>query len=82
MFADTEHSSYGKKLFALRMSYDILSFVGGYLLMKYESLHEICYIVFCTIVFLELSASSICTFLIAGAEENEKIDIENKSPVF
>jgi len=79
MFADTETISFGKKLFALRMSYDILAFVAGYLLMKYDNLHEICYIVLCTVLFLELSASSICTFLIASTGElDEKIDIERQ----
>ena len=78
MFVDSENSSYGKKLFGLRMSFDILAFVGGYLLMKYDGLHEICYIVLCTIIFLELSASTICTFLIASTSElEERIDIEN-----
>lgn len=81
MFADTQSAQYGKKLFALRMSYDILAFVAGYLLMKYQNLHEICYIVFCTILFLELSASSICTFLIANTDEIERVDIENNSPM-
>lgn len=81
MFADTEALSFGKKLFALRMSFDILSFFGGYLLMKYDNLHEICYIVFCTIIFLELSASSICVFLIGLPDIGEKVDMENQSPL-
>ena len=49
--------------------------------MKYDNLHEICYIVFCTILFLELSASSICTFLIAGHDDSEKVDLENVTPI-
>ena len=80
MFADTESKSYGKQLFAVRMSYDILSFIGGYLLMKYDGLHEICYIVFCTIIFIELSASTICTFLIANNDMDERV-VDNVSPM-
>jgi len=80
MFANTENREYGKQLFALRTSYDVLSFIGGYLLMKYDGLHEICYIVFCTIIFIELSASTIVTFLIANNDVSEKVDIENDSP--
>lgn len=69
MFADTEHKSFGKNLFVLRLVFDVLSFIGGYLLMRFEGLHEVCYIVFCTIIFVELSASTICTFMVASSEE-------------
>lgn len=79
MYADTECKQYGRQLFALRMSYDILTFICGYLLMKYDNLHEICYIVFCTIIFIELSASTITTFLIADQEE-ERVEIEHALP--
>lgn len=79
MFADTEAKSFGNKLFGMRLSFDVLSFIGGYLLMKFDGLHEICYIVFCTIIFVELSASTICTFIIANNQEETR-DIETESP--
>lgn len=54
-------------------------FFGGYMLMKYENLNEISYIIFCTFVLAEISGSAICVFLLD--EKQQQSDLERQIPI-
>ena len=57
---------------AARILCDLLMFIGGYFMMKDNSLDEMCYIMYCTVILLNLSASTICVLVMGGEESNSE----------
>jgi len=60
---DETKKNANKKFLGFRIFFDLLMFVGGYFMMKGNSLDEMCYILYCTVILLNLSASTICVLV-------------------
>ena len=68
VFLDETKKNAHNKFLGFRIFCDILMFILGYVMMKGSSLDEMCYILYCTVILLNLSASTICV-LVMGSEE-------------
>ena len=62
-FIDETKKNHNKKFLGFRIFFDLLMFIGGYFMMKGDSLDEMCYILYCTVILLNLSASTICVLV-------------------
>ena len=62
-----------KKFLGNRIFFGLLMFIGGYFMMKNSALDEMCYILYCTVILLNLSASTICV-LVMGKEEESPVE--------
>ena len=60
---DETKKNHNKKFLGNRIFFDLLMFIGGYFMMKESKLDEMCYILFCTVILLNLSASTICVLV-------------------
>lgn len=69
---DESLNNANKKYLAARILCDLLMFVGGYYMMKGNKLDEMCYIIYCTVILLNLSASTICVLVMGGEESNSE----------
>ena len=57
-------------------------FVGGYFMMQQSKLDEMCYILYCSVILLNLSASTICV-LVMGQEEarDDEVFVEDNERI-
>ena len=65
---DESKKNCNKKFLGARIFFDLLMFVGGYFMMQQSKIDEMCYILYCSVILLNLSASTICV-LVMGQDE-------------
>ena len=63
LIIDESKRNHNKKFLGLRILFDLFMFIGGYFLMKGSKLDTMCYILYCTIILLNISASTICVLV-------------------
>ena len=81
VFIDETKKNHNKKFLGARIFFDLLMFVGGYFLMKGSKLDEMCYILYCTVILLNLSASTICVLVMGQEEETNEVFVRDSTNI-
>ena len=78
VFLDESKKNHNKKFLGFRIFFDLLMFISGYFLMNGSSIDEMCYILFCTTILLNLSASTICVLVMGQDDSTNEVEEEEE----